>query len=65
MDTSPKPFRTITSLKETSSHPSVTLKVGLDYAFGVWRLRFSPFFFFFFARICETTATIHVLFNEQ
>ena len=31
-------------------------------AFGVRRLRFS---FFFFARVCEIAATVHVLFNEQ
>ena len=64
MDTSLKPFRTITRLKETSSHPSVTLKVGLvsRLAFGVCNF---PFFFFFFcARVCETATTIHVLFNE-
>ena len=36
---------------------------GLDCAFGVWRLRFS--FFFFLARIYETAVTVHVLFNEQ
>ena len=33
----------------------------------VWiaRLAFAFFLFFFFARVCEIVATVHVLFNEQ
>ena len=28
-------------------------------------LAFAFFLFFFFARVCETVATVHILFNEQ
>ena len=36
------------------------------FGLRVWRLVFAFFlFFFFFARVCETAATVHVLFNEQ
>ena len=37
------------------------LRVGLDCAFAFDVC----VFFFFFARVCETAATVHVLFNEQ
>ena len=29
------------------------------------RVGFSFFFFFFFASVCESAATVYVLFNEQ